>query len=114
MPILVVETNQALENETTKAFLDKAIALTANLLDKPRDGIMARITPDACFQLGQTQTPAAFIELKVFAFDKDKVPAIINALTDFIQKELGVAPDRQFHEYIEMEPSLFGWNGAPC
>ena len=114
MPILFVETNQELDNDASQAFLDKAVDLLADILEKPKSGIMARIAPGASFKLGETPDPAAYLELKLFAFPEGKVPVYINALTDLLEKELGVAPDRQFHEFIQMAPAMFGWNGKPC
>ena len=114
MPILFVETNQHLDSETTTAFLDEALDIIAGALDKPRKGIMARVSTTESLDLGEHLSPAAYLEIKAFAFPEGSVAKIIEQLTMLVQKHLNTTPENQFHEYIVMEPSMFGWNGNPC
>lgn len=114
MPILTIDTNQNVDANRSEAFLGKTLDLLANMLEKPKSSIIVRFNPGACMMMGDADQPTAYIELKAFAFQKEKVSAYVKELTQFVQTELGVVPKLQYHELIKLEPSMFGWNGDTC
>ena len=114
MPILTLDTNQSIASERCTALLHKATDLLSNMLDKPKSSIMVIINPDAHLMIDDSTEPAAYIQLKLFAFPKEQASGFVKTVTAFVQTELGVPPDRQYHRLIDMEPSLFGWNGDTC
>lgn len=113
MPVLIIETNRPLENDRCTALLNQAVDVLSNMLDKPKSSILVSIRPDSHLTLGDTSEPAAWVELKLFDF-QDRAAEYVKTLTEFIQTELGVAPDRQFQGFTVMQPSMFGWNGNTC
>lgn len=114
MPILTIDTNLSIDAERCQVFLHKATDLIATMLDKPKGSIMVNITSNARLMLGGSTKPSAYLELKLFTFPDEGVGEFIKTLTEFVQTEMGVAPDLQFHRFVEMEPSMFGWNGGTC
>lgn len=114
MPILSIDTNQSITTENCRELLHKATDLLATMLDKPKEAIMVKIKPDSHLMLAGGDKPAAYVELKLFSFPEEGVGQFINTLTTFVETEMGVAPDYQFQWFVQMEPSMFGWNGKQC
>lgn len=114
MPILTLDTNQSITSERCKELLHEATDLLSNMLNKPKSSIMVIINPNAHLMFDDSSQPAAYLQLKLFAFPKEKAAGFVKTLTEFVQTELGVSPDRQYHRLIDMQPSMFGWNGSTC
>ena len=114
MPIFTLDTNQSIESEHCTALLHKATDLLSNMLDKPKSSIMVLINPNAHLMIDDSTEPTAYIQLKLFAFPQEQAAEFVKTVTEFVQTELGVAPDRQYHRLIDMQPSMFGWNGSTC
>jgi phenylpyruvate tautomerase PptA (4-oxalocrotonate tautomerase family) len=114
LPILTLDTNQSIEPEHGTELLHKATDLLVNMLDKPKSSIMVRINPGAHLMIDDSTEPTAYIQLKLFAFPQEQAAEFVKTITEFVQTELGVAPDRQYHRLIDMQPAMFGWNGSTC
>jgi phenylpyruvate tautomerase PptA (4-oxalocrotonate tautomerase family) len=114
LPILTLDTNQSIASERCKSLLHQATDLLSNMLDKPKNVIMVRINPNAHLMIDDSMEPTAYIQLKLFAFPMEQAEEFVKSLTGFVQTELGMPPDRQYHRLIDMQPSMFGWNGSTC
>jgi hypothetical protein len=114
LPVLTLDTNQHITPESCNELLHNATDLLSNMLDKPKSSIMVILNPNAHLMFDDSSQPAAYLQLKLFAFPKEQAAAFVKTLTEFVQTELGVAPDRQYHRLIDMQPSMFGWNGSTC
>ena len=114
MPILTLDTNQNIAPEHCTELLHKASHLLANVLAKPKSSIMVRINPGVHLMIDDSTEPTAYIQLKLFAFPQEQAAVFVKTVTEFVQTELGVAPDRQYHRLIDMQPSMFGWDGSTC
>ena len=114
MPILTLDTNQSIAPEHCAELLHKATDLLAKMLAKPKSSIMVRINPGANLMIDDSTQPTAYVQLKLFAFPQEQAAEFVKTITEFVQSELGVAPDRQYHRLIDMQPSMFGWNGSTC
>ena len=114
MPILTLDTNQSITPEHSAELLHKATDLLANMLAKPKSSIMVLINPDAHLMIDDSTEPTAYIQLKLFAFPQEQAAVFVKTITEFVQAELGVAPDRQYHRLIDMQPSMFGLHGSTC
>jgi phenylpyruvate tautomerase PptA (4-oxalocrotonate tautomerase family) len=114
LPILTLDTNQSIAPEHCTELLHKASDLLVNMLAKPKSSIMVRINPAAHLMIDDSTEPTAYIQLKLFAFPQEQAAGFVKTITEFVQTELGVAPDRQYHRLIDMQPSMFGWNGSTC
>ena len=114
MPILTLDTNQNITPEHSTELLHKATDLLVNMLDKPKSSIMVLINPGAHLMIDDSTEPTAYIQLKLFAFPQEQAAEFVKTITEFVQTELGVPPDRQYHRLIDMQPAMFGWNGSTC
>jgi phenylpyruvate tautomerase PptA (4-oxalocrotonate tautomerase family) len=114
LPILTLDTNQSIESERCKELLHKASELMSNMLDKLKGSIMVSINPNTHLMLGDSTEPTVYLELKLFAFQREQSAEFVKTFTEFLETKLGVAQDHQFLELIDMQPSMFGWNGKTC
>jgi phenylpyruvate tautomerase len=111
---LTLDTNQRIAPGHCTELLHKATELLSKVLGKPKSSIMVLINPNAHLMIDDSTEPAAYIQLKLFAFPREQAAGFVKTVTAFVQTELGVAPDRQYHRLIDMPPSMFGWNGSTC
>ena len=94
MPILRIETNQDLTTEQKQQLLEKSTEMLCRVLDKPKTFMMVYIDAGCCMMFDGNPDPLALVQVRVFAFPEEAVPGIIADITEFIQRELSVAPAR--------------------
>ena len=111
MPYLCVETNTALSPSAERAFLERATDWVETRLDKPRALVMVAIDAGRPMAFAGSDDPAAFVRLKSIGLETGACPELAAALSGFIHTELGIAPERVFLEFQNLERALFAWNG---
>jgi len=112
MPYLKIETNKKLDETAAQTLLKKASAFTAELLGKPEKWIMVSICPGVAMMFDGSTDPAAYVELKSISLSQDACAALSKSLCDFLNKELGVSPERVYIEFWSINGKMFGWNGS--
>lgn len=112
MPYLKIETTERLDEVAVQEFLKKASAFAAKLLGKPEKWIMVTIYQGKPMIFDGNTQPAAFVELKSIGLAQDRCTALSRALCDFLEAELGIAPDRVYIEFWDINGKMFGWNGG--
>jgi phenylpyruvate tautomerase PptA (4-oxalocrotonate tautomerase family) len=61
---------------------------------------------------GGTDDPLMYVELKSIGLPQNRTKEISAALSEFLQKETGVTPDRIYIEFSDAERAMWGWNGS--
>jgi phenylpyruvate tautomerase len=112
MPYLKIETSKRLDEAAAQTLLKKASAFTAELLGKPEKWIMVSICPGAAMMFDGSTEPAAYVELKSISLSQDGCAALSKSLCDFLNKELGVSPERVYIEFWSINARMFGWNNG--
>jgi phenylpyruvate tautomerase len=112
MPYLKIETNQRLDASAAQALLKKTSAFTAVLLGKPEKWIMVSICPGVAMMFDGSTEPAAYVEVKSISLSQDACAALSKSLCDFLNKELGVSPERVYIEFWTINGKMFGWNSG--
>ncbi|SDO54846.1 phenylpyruvate tautomerase MIF-related protein [Desulforhopalus singaporensis] len=113
MPVLDIETNQQITTDRCREITGRAVAMLAEMLDKPKGAILVFIRSNPTLTLGDDGQPAAFVRFKLFSF-ADRQAEYVERLSEFLDTELGVAPDHQFQELVRMDPKMFGYNAKLC
>lgn len=112
MPYIGTKVNVPLNQQrerSIQAKLDEAIALLPGksarwLMTSFEDGVRLH------FQ-GDSVSPAAFVEVKVFgSSDRASYEKLTAAVTTILGEELGIAPERVYVAYGETDN--WGWNGG--
>lgn len=114
MPVFRIETNQALTGEQTQELLEKSTDMLCRVLNKPKTFMMIYIDSGCSMMFNGTTDPFVFVQLRLFKFPEEEVPGIIKNISEFIEHELDVKPNRQYIQLTEMKNTHFGWDGKPC
>ena len=54
--------------------------------------------------------PVAYVEIKSIGLSEDKCSEFSEALCNFVELELGVAADRIYIDFCNINKKMFGWN----
>jgi phenylpyruvate tautomerase PptA (4-oxalocrotonate tautomerase family) len=91
------------------------LALSATLskeLKKPESYVMTCLNPGLSMTFAGTTLPACCAELKnVGALSADTTARLSKILTAMLAEAFGIASDRIYIEFANVEPHLFGFNG---
>ncbi|KAG8597202.1 hypothetical protein GDO81_002191 [Engystomops pustulosus] len=83
----------------------------AKATGKPAEYIAVHIMPDQMMSFGGTTEPCALCSLK--SIGKIGGPQNKNytkLLSDILTKELDIAPNRVYFNFVDLNPSNVGWN----
>jgi phenylpyruvate tautomerase PptA (4-oxalocrotonate tautomerase family) len=112
MPFIQTKVNIKIskkKEEILKSKLGEAIELIPG---KTEDWLMLSFEDECNLYFKGTKEPGiAFIEVKLFGkADKDAYEKFTAAITDIINQELKISPERIYVKYEEV--SHWGWNGS--
>jgi len=111
MPYLCIDTNKALSPSEERVFLARATDWVETRQDKPRAVVMVAITSGRPMVFAGSGEPTAFVQLKAIGLETERYPDLAAELSGFIDTELGIAPDRVFMDFQNLDRALFAWNG---
>ncbi|MFO8025546.1 phenylpyruvate tautomerase MIF-related protein [Thiohalophilus sp.] len=110
MPLLKIQSNQAVEPARAEQLVTAASALVAGQLGKPERYVMVVLEPPTPMSFGGSTAPLAYLELKSIGLPQDKTPALSEALCGLILEQLGIDPDRVYIEFADAPRAMWGWN----
>ena len=110
MPYLTIETNKKIKENQKNKILYEATDLISNILNKPKKWVMISIKDNISMCFGNTGEDTAYIELKSIKLDKEKCKFFLERLSNFIEENLNIKPERIYIHFIDLDPKMFGWN----
>ena len=110
MPYFSIETNKQIDGAANTELMKKATGFLAEMMGKPGHVIMVTIKPGKPYVFGGTDDPTAFVQIKAVALEKNKCPEYSRKVCDFLEAEINIPSDRVFIEYIDIDPTIFGFN----
>lgn len=110
MPYLKIQTNQAIDQK--EDIIKKASGIVAEQLGKSEKYVMVALEPDFDMSFGGNSELTAFLQLKSIGLPESQTKKISSALSDFIERELGIPKDRIYIEFTDVARSYWGWNGS--
>jgi phenylpyruvate tautomerase len=111
MPYLKIQTNLPLTKKAERAILKNASALVATELEKPESFVMVALQPDTAMLFAGSDEPVAFLELKSVGLPGRKTKVLCQALCELIEGHLGIAKDRVYVKFIDVNRGMWGWKG---
>lgn len=111
MPYLKIQTNLPVTRKARRNVLREASALVAQELDKPEDYVMIALQPDTAMLFAGSDDPVAFLELKAVGLPARKTKKLSRVLCAMIEQHLGIAKDRVYVKFIDVNHSMWGWKG---
>ena len=112
MPLLKIQSNQAISEDQSSELLKIASNLVATELGKPESYVMVSIEPPRLMLFAGTDEPVAFLELKSIGLQESQTKQLSGALCQLMNDKLGVASDRVYIEFADAPRKMWGWNGG--
>ncbi|HKJ72228.1 MAG TPA: phenylpyruvate tautomerase MIF-related protein [Gammaproteobacteria bacterium] len=111
MPLLRLTTNQEMATTEARAdFLRRASRGLAEWLGKPERYCMVTLETGSHLIFAGSDEPAAFAELASLGLPTDDTGRLSAAVCDLIQEGLGVAPERVYIHFSDVERAMWGTN----
>jgi phenylpyruvate tautomerase PptA (4-oxalocrotonate tautomerase family) len=111
MPYLKIQTNLALSKSAERALMKESSALVARELEKPESFVMIALQPDTTMIFAGSDDPVAFLELKSVGLPGRKTKALSQALCTLVEEQLGIAKERVYVKFIDVNRGMWGWKG---
>jgi phenylpyruvate tautomerase PptA (4-oxalocrotonate tautomerase family) len=112
MPLLKLETTVPLPEEKGKALLaalSKALAATTG---KPEQYVMITLTQSAMLMSGKGGE-AAFVDIRgIGGLTGETNRKLSQQICRLLKDSLGIAPDRIYLNFTDVEAGNWGWNGS--
>ena len=112
MPLLKIQTNQAMEQAQQNQLLSDASRLVASELGKPEKYVMVAIEPPVPMSFAGNTEPAAYLELKSIGLPESKTEGLSNALCTLMENATGIGKERVYIEFADAPRAMWGWNGG--
>ncbi|MDX1810449.1 MAG: phenylpyruvate tautomerase MIF-related protein [Gammaproteobacteria bacterium] len=112
MPLLSIDTNVALEKDKADILIRSASSLLANMLGKPESYVMVKYEHNPYMLFAGNDAPLIYAEIKSLGLPEERTREFSEKLTDFFQKETGVAADRVYIEFASPARHMWGWNSS--
>lgn len=114
MPMLRIETSAELTADKARNMAAKGSSLLAKALSKPEQYVMTSVSRAAAMSMaGKTDAPCAFCTVRsIGGLPPEKCRELSRLICDFIQAELGVAPECVYLNFAEIDADCWGWDGT--
>ena len=112
MPLLKIQTNQPLAEETRKSLASDASQQVAAMLGKPERYVMVSIEHNPAMLFGGSDEPMAYLELKSIGLPESGTAEFSRALAELLKTRLDLPADRVYIEFADAPRAMWGWNGG--
>jgi phenylpyruvate tautomerase PptA (4-oxalocrotonate tautomerase family) len=114
MPLVTVYTSAPAPDEARgSALLLQLSGLLAKQLRKPESYVMTCLVPQTRMTFAGTEDPACYVEVKSIGnITPDVTRALSADLCARLAEALGVARDRIYIEFADVQRHLWGYNGS--
>lgn len=112
MPLLKLETTVALSEDKKNALLGALSKMVASSIGKPEQYVMISINPSAMLMSGKSGN-AAFVDVRSIGGLSGEVNRKLSQqICKLLNESLGIAPDRVYVNFTDVEAGNWGWNGS--
>ena len=106
MPLLNISTNKEIKIE--EIFLSKSSDFISNLLNKPENFVMVKLTHSLPMYFAGKNEPCCFIEIKsIGALDPSKMS---KPICEFFSEEMEISIERIFIFFQSVDSGMWAWN----
>ncbi len=110
MPYFKIETNREVDEVGREAFIPEAARFAARLLTKPEESVMVSLVSCAAMRFQANENPTAYVEFKSIGLEREQCPEYAKAICEYLEFSLGIAPQRIYIEFADIDPKMFGWD----
>jgi phenylpyruvate tautomerase PptA (4-oxalocrotonate tautomerase family) len=111
MPYLKITTSKSIDTERKRNLLKVASSMVASELGKPEQYMMVCTESSVPMMFAGTEEPCAFLELRGIGLPESKTGKLSELLCELVESQTGIRKDRVYINFVDIKPSLWGWNG---
>jgi phenylpyruvate tautomerase PptA (4-oxalocrotonate tautomerase family) len=112
MPLLKLETTVALTDEKRKSLLAALSKAVATTIGKPEQYVMVTVSQVAAV-MSAKPGDAAFVDIRsIGGLSGDVNRKLSQQVCKLLNDSLGLAPDRIYLNFTDVDPANWGWNGS--
>ena len=112
MPLLKLETTIALSDEKREALVSSLSKAVAGTIGKPEQYVMVSASQSAILMSGKAGD-AAFVDIRsIGGLSREVNRKLSQQVCKLLNDSLGIAPDRIFLNFTDVEAGNWGWNGS--
>jgi len=112
MPLLKLETAVALSDEKTKTLLGSLSKAVAGTIGKPEQYVMVSISRSDMLMSGKAGE-AAFVDIRsIGGLSGETNRKLSQQVCKLLTDSLGIALDRIYLNFTDVEADAWGWNGS--
>lgn len=112
MPSLKLETTVALSDEKKKTILAALSKAVAETIGKPEQYVMVTTSHSAMLMSGKAGE-AAFVDIRsIGGLNSETNRQLSRQICKLLKDSLGIAPDRVYLNFNNVEAGNWGWNGS--
>ncbi len=112
MPLLKIETTVPLPQEKEKPLLAALSKAVAGVLGKPEQYVMITASHSAMVMSGKAGD-AAFVDIRsIGGVNGENNRKLSQQICKLLKDSLGIAPDRVYLNFSDVEAGNWGWNGS--
>jgi len=112
MPYLLLRTNRRVSPSEQSALLGRSSAKVAEALGKPERYVMVSLEAQAPMLFAGDDSPCAYIELKSIGLPEERTAELSAVLSELVERELAIPPDRTYIEFVDAARHMWGWSGG--
>ena len=110
MPLLKLETTVAIPEDKRKGLLSSLSKTLADTIGKPEQYVMVTASSVAMLMSGNSGD-AAFLDVRSIGGLNGEVNKVLSQkLCNLLNQSLGIAPNRIYMNFTNVEPGNWGWN----
>ena len=109
MPLISIESNQALSDKAQLATISQAVA---SMLSKPESYVMVKYTHNEMMLFAGNDAPLAHVKLKSLGLPEDQTANYSNKIATLLAEILNISAERIYIEFANPARHMWGWNGA--
>ena len=113
MPLVQLDTSCILSDQSKKQALAKTLSqIAAEASGKPEQYVMACIHDNVTMTMSGAAGPCALVTVKAIGgLSKSVNQAFAAHISELLQRELDIAPNRVYLTFEELTSSHWAWNG---
>jgi phenylpyruvate tautomerase len=111
MPLLKLETTVTLAEDKRQNLLGALSKVVAGTIGKPEQYVMVSVSQSAMLMSGKGGA-AAWADIRsIGGLNGETNRKLAQQICKLLNDSLGIAPDRVYLNFTDVEPSNWGWNG---
>jgi len=110
MPYFKIETNRDLDQLGQETFVKNSTRFVSELLAKPEESVMVSLVANIPMQFQGNENPTAYVAFKSIGLSRDQCPEYAKKVCEYLESALGIAPQRIYIEFSDIDPKMFGWD----